>query len=246
MNSSSDAAESMVRMTLEGTQVALRVTGSAAKNVGAILLAISKDKTKTRGKTTLNNMLKSGKELKVFALKEEDLKKFVKEAKKYGVLYSVLVDKKQSKKDGLVDIIVRAEDAAKINRIFERFKFSSFDRATVQNETEKNKAREENIKSKEEVVDDILTKKEYKEETAKEETNPTGKETEKNSPSDSSWKHIKEGIKKRRRPSVRRALKNIKKQIEQKKLADENVKEALGTTPYKEAVKKIKSNTRTK
>ena len=46
---------------------------------------------------------------------------FVKEAKKYGVLYNVLIDKKQSKKDGMVDIIVRAEDAAKINRIFERF-----------------------------------------------------------------------------------------------------------------------------
>ena len=112
MNSSSDAAETMVKMTLQGTEMALKVTGSAAKNIGAILIAISKDKTKSRGKTTLNNMIKSGKELKVFTLSEKTLKTFVKEAKKYGVLYNVLIDKKQSKKDGMVDIIVRAEDAA--------------------------------------------------------------------------------------------------------------------------------------
>lgn len=246
MNSSSDAAEQMVRMTLEGTQVALKVTGSAAKNVGAILIAISKDKTKTRGKTTLNNMIKSGKELKVFSLKESDLKKFVKEAKKYGVLYSVLVDKKQTKKDGLVDIIVRAEDAAKINRIFERFKFSSFDRATVKNETEKEKSRSEYSKSKEEIVDDILTKKESKEETEKEELNPTNKESEKNSPSDTTLKHLKEGTKKRKRPSVRKALKNFKKQIDQRKLADDKAKEILGTIQSNESVKKLKFNTRTK
>ena len=111
MNSSSDAAETMVKMTLQGTEMALKVTGSAAKNIGAILIAISKDKTKSRGKTTLNNMIKSGKELKVFTLSEKALKTFVKEAKKYGVLYNVLIDKKQSKKDCMVDIIVRAEDA---------------------------------------------------------------------------------------------------------------------------------------
>ena len=200
MNSSSDAAESMVRMTLEGTQVALKVTGSAAKNIGAILLAISKDKTKTRGKTTLNNMLKSGKELKVFSLKQEDLNKFVKEAKKYGVLYSVLVDKKQSIKDGLVDIIVRAEDAAKINRIFERFKFSSF-KATVQKENEKNKS---------EVKDEI---------------NPVKERSEKNPPSDISSTHLKEGDKKIKKPSVKKELKDIKNQINNKGKSNQKIRQ---------------------
>ena len=39
-------------------------------------------------------MLRSGKELKVFTVKSGDLKKFTQEAKKYGVLYCVLTDRK--------------------------------------------------------------------------------------------------------------------------------------------------------
>ena len=56
-------------------------------------------------------MLKSGKELKVFSVKYDDLKKFTEEAKRYGVLFSALIDKKQKNVDGMVDIMVKAEDA---------------------------------------------------------------------------------------------------------------------------------------
>lgn len=233
MNSSSDAAESMVKMTLEGTQVALRVTGSAAKNIGAILLAISKNKIKTRGKTTLNKMLKSGKELKVFSLKKDDLEKFVKEAKKYGVLYSVLVDKKQTKKDGLVDIIVRAEDAAKINRIFERFKFSSFEKATVQKESEKEK-------TKEEVKDDIHSTKGKE----KQKSNPTKGESKKNPPSDISLKHSKEGTKKVKKPFVKKTLREIKKQFDSKDKINREKTELSQVNVKKNTTKKLKSKSK--
>ena len=40
MNSSGDAAEQIVRMSLEGTEVALRLTGSASKNIAAALYTI--------------------------------------------------------------------------------------------------------------------------------------------------------------------------------------------------------------
>ena len=64
MNQSSDAAEQIVRMSLQGFEVGARITGSGAKEVAALLLAVMKDKKKTAGKTKLVNMLKSGKELK--------------------------------------------------------------------------------------------------------------------------------------------------------------------------------------
>lgn len=51
-----------------------------------------RDQKKTRGKIRLTNMLKSGKELKVFAVRDGELRKFCEEAKKYGVLYCVLKD----------------------------------------------------------------------------------------------------------------------------------------------------------
>ena len=73
---------------------------------------------KTAGKARLTNMLRSGKELKVFAVKDSDLQLFCREAKKYGVLYCVLKDRDAT--DGLTDIMARAEDAGKINRIIER------------------------------------------------------------------------------------------------------------------------------
>ena len=39
MDASSEAAEQIVRMTLEGTEVALRITGAGAKNAAASSMA---------------------------------------------------------------------------------------------------------------------------------------------------------------------------------------------------------------
>jgi hypothetical protein len=82
-------------------------------------------------------MLRSGKELKVFAVKDTDLQRFCKEAKRYGVLYCVLKDRDAA--DGITDIMVRAEDASKINRIFERFQLSKVDMASIKSEIERSR-----------------------------------------------------------------------------------------------------------
>ena len=82
MNTSGDAAESIIRMSLQGIEVAARISGSGAKNVAVLLCAILKEQEKVKGKTKLVNMLKSGKELKVFSVKYDDLKKFTEEAKR--------------------------------------------------------------------------------------------------------------------------------------------------------------------
>lgn len=132
MSYSGDAAEQVVRMTLEGAEVAAKVTGAGAKQVAVLLYAILRDQKKTKGKTRLASMLRSGKELKVFAVRDTDLQRFCTEAKKYGVLYCVLKDR--AAEDGITDIMVRAEDAGKINRIFERFDLATVDLASVKEE----------------------------------------------------------------------------------------------------------------
>ena len=196
MNTSGDAAESVVRMSLQGTEVALKLTGSAAKNIAALLYAIYKDKKQTKGKTTLTNMLKSGKELKVFTVKKEDLKTFQEQAKRYGVLYTALINKKNKNFDGMVDIMVRAEDASKINRIVKRFDLGTYDGATI----------------KSELVDDILSKPVQKEEN--EVSNPNVAKMEKSPPSEHSSenKNKSEMGTKSKKPSVREELKNIKEE----------------------------------
>ncbi len=140
MNYSGDAAEQVVRFSLEGMEVAMKITGTAAKEMAILLAAALKAEQKTAGKARLSSMLKSGKELTVFSLPQKDLKKFVQEAKKYGVLYCTIRERGSKDENAAVDIITRAEDAPKINRVVERFKLAAVDTAEIVQNIEKAKA----------------------------------------------------------------------------------------------------------
>lgn len=130
---SADTADQMMKMTLEGIQVAAEIAmkagGATARSLAATLYAILTDRKKIKGRTRLDSMLKSGKELKVFAIRHSDLKKFCQEAKHYGVLYSVLKEKNNT--DGIVDIMVRSEDASKISRIVDKFDLATIDTKAI-------------------------------------------------------------------------------------------------------------------
>lgn len=192
MSYSGDAAEQVVRMSLQGAEVAAKITGEGAKHIAVLLYAILKEQNKTKGQVRLTNMLKSGKELKVFAVKDEDLKRFCTEAKKYGVLYCVLKDKNAT--DGITDIMVRAEDASKINRIFERFQLATVDIGSIKNEIEK-----------EQTKDSIVLEEEK-------EKSPFQEKTEKSRPSEpisTIKKQADKGISTEKRPSVRDELRKI-------------------------------------
>ena len=140
MNHSGDAAEQIVRMSLEGVEVAARITGSAAKEIAMFLVAALKSpdkntpgRLKLKGKARLTSMLKSGKALEIFSVKERDLAKFAQGAKEYGIVYCVLRNTKNTP-DGLCDIMVKADDAPKISRVIERFKFGTVDKAKIESE----------------------------------------------------------------------------------------------------------------
>ena len=153
----SDSAEELIKIYLDGVGFTLRIAGEGSKNLIAFLIAMSKDNRQTKGKTRLNNMIKTCKELKIFTIKAENLKKFSQEAKKYGILYCVLADKKNEKIDGMVDIMVRQEDASKVNRIAERFNFEKVTTATIKQESQENNVvKETQEKSKDEQMADEL------------------------------------------------------------------------------------------
>lgn len=138
MNSSGDAAEQIVKFTLEGAEVAAKIVGEGAKGLTLLLISVLKQEQKTKGKARLTNMIKSGKELKVFTVQQKDLKKFTEQAKHYGVLYNVLREKGNKDEHAPVDIIARAEDASKIQRIMERFSISNVDKAEIITQASKN------------------------------------------------------------------------------------------------------------
>lgn len=172
----------------------------------------------------MQNMLRSGKELKVFAVRNEDLQKFCQEAKRYGVLYCALRDKKSE--DGLCDIMVRAEDASKINRIVDRFKLATVDTAQIKTEIEKSRSEKQEQKAPAEkgtpaekttdaFLDDLMSQPKATE-PVKENTdnpNPTTAKTEKSLPSEPiSGRSAKsaEGATEPERKSVRQELKEIR------------------------------------
>lgn len=146
MSSGTEAADQVVSMSLRGIEVMAKISGEGAKHLAVYLFAALQGQKRTRGRIRLESLLRSGKELKVFAVRNEDLPTFCKEAKRYGVLYCALRDKKNV--DGLCDVMVRAEDASKINRIVERFKLATVDTASIKQEIQKTRSEKQADDSK--------------------------------------------------------------------------------------------------
>ena len=217
MTTGGETADQMTRMTLQGIEVAAEIAmkagGGISRSLAATLYAIITDKKKVKGKTRLDAMLKSGKELKVFAIRHSDLKKFCEEAKRYGVLYSVLKEKNNT--DGICDIMVRAEDASKISRMVDKFDLATIDTKAIRESVLSQK----DIKPMSDEEHDALLSK-----LMDEKTNPElARMSIDGTPFEPSSKTLKKENKKKTverkkstaitdRPSVRQELKDIKQQ----------------------------------
>ena len=264
MNTGGEAAEQIVRMSLEGFEVAAKITGAGAKNIAILLYSILKEEKKTKGKARLTSMLRSGKELKVFTVKSGDLKKFTQEAKKYGVLYCVLTDRKNKDPNAEVDVIARAEDASKISRIVERFNLASVDTASIVTEAEKSKDAKDGQPEpdigvqekaeKDKLLDELMGKPVQKEENA---PNPSVAKTEKSPQSELTLEQPKKSAEgatmtKDEKPSVKEELRKIKESRKEQETAaspalDKNVasdkakKQPQAQTKHKQPPKRKKT-----
>ena len=117
MNYGGEAADQIVRYSLDGVDHTLRISGSIAKNLAILIVAVLRDQKKTRGKTNLIRMLKEQRPTKFFSVPHDKLKEFAKEAKARGLLYVVIHDTKHPE---LSEIMVYADDAAKVNRVLDQ------------------------------------------------------------------------------------------------------------------------------
>ena len=143
MNAGGDAAEQVVRMSLEGVEVAARISGEGAKQLAILIAAVLKEEQKTHGKARLSNMIKSGNELKVFTVQQKDLKTFAREAKRYGVLYSILREKGNKNPDAAIDkfhddIVRQLED--KHRKVYNHLLYTTS--KTAKSEEEREEARQ--------------------------------------------------------------------------------------------------------
>ena len=132
MDNGAQAAETITRVVIMGSTFILGLSGKAALSVARFAAAAMDPKAKQSGKTRLRNLLQSGSELKVFTIQGEDhYQKFAAEAKDYGILYSVVKRTEEDIQGDVYDLLVRAEDAGKINRVIEKFHLIEVDGGVV-------------------------------------------------------------------------------------------------------------------
>ena len=122
MYSGTNESDQIVRLVLSGSVFFLKVSGQASVELLKFISAAASEESKASGKVRLKSLLQSGSELKVFTLQgDERFNAFKDAAKDYGVKYSVVKRHGEDKEAGIYDIMVKAEDASKINRIIEKY-----------------------------------------------------------------------------------------------------------------------------
>lgn len=117
MDVSGDVADLMVKESIQLTEASIKLLAGGSRDLTAFLLALARDNKKLVGKTGMNRLLREGKELKVFQLRESDLAEFAKYAKN-NVLFAVI--KNQRCTDGLVDLVTNTDFVSQVNLFMER------------------------------------------------------------------------------------------------------------------------------
>ena len=116
-----EAADQLVRMMLSGSEVAVRLSGSAIKNVLALTMALAKNHKTISGKVNLVKMLKETRDVRRFAMSPEQYQAFKKRASKQKILFSAIRDTDGHGK--VVDVIMPVTEIDRANLIFERIQY---------------------------------------------------------------------------------------------------------------------------
>ena len=121
MSQGSDAAEQMVKETMIISETAAKLASLGAKNLAVLLTLYLREEYQLKGETNLKKLLKEGKEIRVFCLDKDNLAEFKQHAKDYGIVYNAL--KQKSDDSRIVDVLVKAEDTPRVNRILEKMNY---------------------------------------------------------------------------------------------------------------------------
>lgn len=116
-----EAADQLVRMMLSGSEVAVRLSGSAIKNVLALTMALAKKHKTISGKVNLVKMLKETRDVRRFAMSPEQYQEFRKRAGKQKLLFSAIRDTDGHGK--VVDVIMPVTEIDRANLIFGRIQY---------------------------------------------------------------------------------------------------------------------------
>lgn len=119
-----EAADQLVRMMLSGGEVAVRLGGSATKNLLAMSLALAKSHRKISGRVRMGKMLQQTRDLRVFPMTREEYQDFKRRARAPKLLYAAIQDKKaEDRPKGMVDVILPAMEVERANLVFQKMMY---------------------------------------------------------------------------------------------------------------------------
>lgn len=144
MTNSDDAAETVVRVMLTGTEITLRLTASAAKNLLALSVALAKQHKQISGKTRMKKILKDTRDIRVFPMTRAQYRAFQKKAKSFRLLYASIWDRDGG---GQIDLVLPATELDRANLVFEKMLYQQEDKASGKASAEKVREKEEPSKN---------------------------------------------------------------------------------------------------
>ena len=124
---------------LTGTEITLRLTASAARNLLALSVALAKQHKQISGKTRMKKILKDTRDIRVFPMTRAQYRAFQKKAKPFRLLYASIRDRDGS---GQIDLVLPATELDRANLVFEKMLYRQEDRASGKETVEKPKEKE--------------------------------------------------------------------------------------------------------
>ncbi|UQT48489.1 PcfB family protein [Flavonifractor plautii] len=119
-----EAADQLVRMMLSGGEVAVRLTGSAVKNLLAISLALAKSHKKISGKVRMGKMLQQTRDLRVFPMTQEEYREFRHKAREPKLLYAAIQNSRDpNDPKSMVDVVMLTTEVERANLVFQKMMY---------------------------------------------------------------------------------------------------------------------------
>ena len=143
MTNSGDAADTVVRVMPTGTEITLRLTASATKNLLALSVALAKQHKQISGKTNMKKMLKDTRDIRVFPMTKAQYWAFQKQAKPFRLLYASI----RNKNGGQIDLVLPTTELERANLVFEKMLYQQEDKASGKASAEKVREKEEHSKN---------------------------------------------------------------------------------------------------
>mgnify|MGYP002571081582 FL=1 len=129
---------------LTGTEITLRLTASAAKNLLALSVALAKQHKQISGKTRMKKILKDTRDIRVFPMTKAQYRAFQKKAKPFRLLYASIQNRDSS---GQIDLVLPATELDRANLVFEKMLYRQEDKSSGKETVEKPKEKEEPSKN---------------------------------------------------------------------------------------------------